>query len=1707
MKNIVRLISTLVAIAVMITIMSVFSSAIPVDEITGIDSCELDYDFLLSKAYIINGNWTASDLVNNKDVKFAFRNTLITEKYVNTRHFSNFNDAYNYYLGTDPDILTDIPVFIFAPGTYDYEIIVRYSAIILGANAGINPNDTSSEWTANAMSDGWEANTERREQLESVFTGGITRTTRQSGELKWVDYLETIEASRNEKAHIQFLIDGVKITGSKGITQYDYSNRLYTNLKLNGTLTNYTPIGGRCTTTSLLNSVVDSYSGTGSTSLFSARCNSDNENDIVMKNVRLSNITSATSLFNKFFKNLTIDGMYYSNSSTHIFGYESSGATFCGSNESARDDQKITVTNSVFYKNTSINPISIGTSTSSTECKKQEALFDNNIFYDAVYMDNTADYWGIFLVLSKNTNTEYILNVTNNIIHQSHSPLKTLFNGNDVLQMSKTTINFNYNKVTGLIDCIYPNTSDQSASFVSNKLSYDFNYNFYAPSANDTGTLPAWDNPPVAELANGFDAENAEYYLDYNLTTLAESIKITEVSEIPGPVTISGTSIIADCTGYAGTITPKFITKPSDATVTIYSDFERNNVVTSINLDEILSTKKLYLTLSNSSSTKKYTMMIIMNSDVEISDISQLDPSKLNFPVIEINTTNNAPIVNKTDYVECNVSLNNTDDEYIISSQLAGIRYRGNSTYSNSDKKAYRIKFDKKQDVLGMGKAKNWVLLANAFDKTMVRNAIAFAIGQQLGLEYTSEFKFVNLYLNGEYHGVYLLCEQTQTGKTRVDVEEDETGKLDTGYLVEIAGNGKDDGDPYFTINEINSELFGVGVTRNWRVNTIYGIVKSPEVVINNGVETEGCSDEQLSFISSHVNNVNKAILTQDFATFNQIADVDSFAKYFIVNTVLNNGDSGYQIYLYKKENGGKVYAGPIWDFDQSSAASTHCGDTYSVWYKGSQNPWFDSMSNWNAFMKIAKSYYLENIDEIQSIINYYTCEFYYENAYDLNANEVVWNTVANSYWRCTSTIKKLVTYEDNYEHLNNWFSSRISWLTEQYNNIYTAPTNITISEDSLNLITGESTTLTYTLTPFYADKTGIIWSSSDENIAHVDSNGVVTGISDGNVIIKVTDTQTQLSAECRIRVYTIKHVTGSISIGDTYYAGDVITPTYNINANSYEGKFVWYRDNGVLGAQNGETYTVTKYDTGHTIKVEFIGIGDAEGTVTSNVANVLKKTPATPDIPVVAAQTETRITLKLVTGCEYRINDEEWQTSNIFSNLTPGATYKFTQRVAETNYENASEISNALEITLPKLTPNTPLAPTIENTDSTTITLTPINGYEYRVNGGEWQTSNVFADLVLGNTYNFDQRIAETDTTYASEISEVLSVKLIATLDVEPISPVIESKTPTSVTLVSVEGYEYRMNGGEWQSENVFSNLIPDNEYFFEQRIKQTSTHFASNISASINVILEKSAVPTPLAPSIETVTDTTITLTAHNGYEYRMNGGEWQISNVFDNLEKNTKYSFTQRISETDTSKSSDESEPVSARTVSGLSVKNFTDIKAGAWYEEYVDIAVKYGIFNGISDTTFEPNSSITRAMFVQALAKLAGASLDNSLSTKFIDVPKGKWYTGAVKWATDCGVVTGVSENEFAPTSNITREQMCVMLVRYANHIDIKLNTNINKATFSDHNKISNYAKDAVYACQMAGIINGMPNGTFEPKGTATRAQVAKIFASFFMEYIY
>ncbi len=181
--------------------------------------------------------------------------------------------------------------------------------------------------------------------------------------------------------------------------------------------------------------------------------------------------------------------------------------------------------------------------------------------------------------------------------------------------------------------------------------------------------------------------------------------------------------------------------------------------------------------------------------------------------------------------------------------------------------------------------------------------------------------------------------------------------------------------------------------------------------------------------------------------------------------------------------------------------------------------------------------------------------------------------------------------------------------------------------------------------------------------------------------------------------------------------------------------------------------------------------------------------------------------------------------------------------------------------------------------------------------------------------------------------------------------------------------------------------------------------------------------------------------------------------------------------------------------------LAAATYKDVPESHWAYAYVEDVTDKGLMNGVDTGLFSPESTMTRAMFVTVLARMSGETLDDTAPTDFSDVPAGKWYTGAVNWASETGVVNGYANGKFGPEDPVTREQAATMLVRYADMMALALETSGGYPLYLDEDDIADYAHEAVTRCGAAGILNGYPDGTFLPRKAITRAEAAKVLSVF------
>ena len=258
-------------------------------------------------------------------------------------------------------------------------------------------------------------------------------------------------------------------------------------------------------------------------------------------------------------------------------------------------------------------------------------------------------------------------------------------------------------------------------------------------------------------------------------------------------------------------------------------------------------------------------------------------------PTVYIETENAQDITSKEDYLKCTFTMVDGDNTTRI--ENTQIRGRGNSSWWNSDKKPYRVKFDKKQQLLGedFANAKNWTLLANHGDKTMIRNALTYQLGRFIGMKFCPAAKFIDLYLNGKYRGTYQISDQVQVHKKRVEVDED------NGWLLEVA-------------NENSREEPCITSTR-------YGIMYN----IKNPDDDQLTVDKRIA-IGQWIEAFEKAVASSDYQDpekgYRAYIDETDFINWYVGAELTGNIDALYSIYMYKEADEQKMHFGPLWDLD-----------------------------------------------------------------------------------------------------------------------------------------------------------------------------------------------------------------------------------------------------------------------------------------------------------------------------------------------------------------------------------------------------------------------------------------------------------------------------------------------------------------------------------------------------------------------------------------------------------------------------------------------------------------------------------------------------------------------------------------------------------------------------------------------------------------------
>ena len=381
-------------------------------------------------------------------------------------------------------------------------------------------------------------------------------------------------------------------------------------------------------------------------------------------------------------------------------------------------------------------------------------------------------------------------------------------------------------------------------------------------------------------------------------------------------------------------------------------------------------------------------------------------PSSLQFPAIHIDTEGSAPIVSKEEYLNCYITVSNTAQGYAMEGALAQVRGRGNTSFQ-VDKCSYKIKFDERTDLFGMGDARDWALISNHFDLSIVRNYIAYAVASKFETQrFASKNQFIDLYVNGEYRGVYLVCEQVEVQENRVNITEGST-EVDTGYLIELDSRAEDRG--FYVFGKFHA-------------------IKTPNP--NKGE----LSSEQMTYIFRYVSSAHSTILKKSWSEVCELVDVESFAEAYIIYELFKCVDVGFASFYMYKEAGGKLTAGPVWDFDRSMGNVENKGDSryYDTLWARKDNMWFLGLFMHEEFEMLVREKLEKYLPTVRQTLE--ACYIYLEaHEESFNRNFERWDILGGYVYPNPSELNRLQTWREHLDWLKVYIENSLNFMVKTY--------------------------------------------------------------------------------------------------------------------------------------------------------------------------------------------------------------------------------------------------------------------------------------------------------------------------------------------------------------------------------------------------------------------------------------------------------------------------------------------------------------------------------------------------------------------------------------------------------------------------------------------------------------------------------------------------
>lgn len=387
-------------------------------------------------------------------------------------------------------------------------------------------------------------------------------------------------------------------------------------------------------------------------------------------------------------------------------------------------------------------------------------------------------------------------------------------------------------------------------------------------------------------------------------------------------------------------------------------------------------------------------------------DYLPLDDSEYPYagiPRIVIETENNRQIRDRETEIPAKLQIwgEHSPESEIMELTIRG---RGNSSWTSMPKKSYKIEFTNKQSIFGMPKDRDWALIANYADKTLIRNFIAYNLSASLEAYYTPRCRFIELYLNKEYIGVYLLTETIKTSTNRINVSSPNF------FLVEIDEKYRKDEQIVFS-NIISSDPNG----KPFRIH-----------------QPKNASKDEMSYIEGHITNFEKFLTTIASNKQNNIEqwiDIDEFVKNYWMQEFTKDPDAFYTSSFFSLQQNNTIKMGPIWDMDLSFGNfHNESLNNHHYWYlrnlDWNKYIFQDSLiiKKSNDFWKNNRNKFFISLEIIDS-----TYALLHHAARNNFKRWPILQSTANKYHH-----RAYKNYEESIEDLKDWISERLNWIDSQ---------------------------------------------------------------------------------------------------------------------------------------------------------------------------------------------------------------------------------------------------------------------------------------------------------------------------------------------------------------------------------------------------------------------------------------------------------------------------------------------------------------------------------------------------------------------------------------------------------------------------------------------------------------------------------------------------